>query len=309
MPAAIGTILVLLVLSSSAYADGWKQHRHVSGATLSHPENWRVEDLPAGIALWPADANEAEMIVATGMASNGTTDPHAHEIGIYLDESMAQFLPGSRRVGEPQAIDAAQGAGALYRYLGVLPDGTRIASNVYVTIENGVALSLSALAPPEVLVTREKVLEGVFASLTMGASGASGSAPAPSAAGGSTNSDDPRLVGMFGGEALAGGGGTGVYVNTQLVYVLNADGSLYYGAQSHFNASQRDVDGNLKWTAGGSSDGSVDSGRWTASKGILTIQWDSGQRSVFAYGFEPDGSLVLRDPATRKLINFYSRIR
>lgn len=130
------------------------------------------------------------------------------------------------------------------------------------------------------------------------------------AAGGSTpTGDDPRLVGMFAGEALAGGGGSGVYVNTQLVYVLNADGSLYYGAQSHFNASERDYNGNLRWTATGNTDGSVESGRWSAKAGFLTIRWNSGQQSLFAYGFEPDGSLVLRDPTTRKLINFYRRVR
>ena len=114
---------------------------------------------------------------------------------------------------------------------------------------------------------------------------------------------------MFAGESIAGGGNYGVYVNTQLVYVLNANGTLYYGAQSHFNASERDYNGNMIWTATGNSDGSVDRGRWSAANGFLTFDWDSGRRSYFAYGFEPDGSLVIRDPQTRKLINFYSRVR
>ncbi len=283
----------------------WQEFRHSSGATLSHPSDWRAEELPSGVRIQPPDAGATEMIVATGMSANGTTDPRAPDVAGYLDASMGQMLPGVRRTGAPQAVEAAEGQGALYSYAGSLPDGTPVASHVYVTIENGTALSLSAVAPPDTLRARSATLERIFGTMAMGSI-----TTAPAAAGGSTpTGDDPRLVGMFGGEALAGGADMGVYVNTQLVYVLNADGTLYYGAQSHFSASTRDYEGNLKWTASGITDGSVQGGRWSAQGGFLTILWDSGERSYFAYGFEPDGSLVLRNPTTRKLINFYRRIR
>lgn len=285
----------------------WQEFRHSSGATLSHPSNWRSEERPEGVLIQPPDAAAAEMILVTGVPTNGTTDPAAPDVGAYLDASLWQMLPGLKRTGGPQRVEAAKAQGALYRYAGSLPDGTNVAYDVYVTIENGVALSLSALAPPDTMRARTPTLERIFGSMKLGAAPV---ASAPAASGGSTpTGDDPRLVGMFGGEALAGGADMGVYMNTQLVYVLNADGTLHYGAQSHFSSSERDYEGNLKWTATGNTAGSVQSGRWSAKGGFLTILWDSGERSYFAYGFEPDGSLVLRNPTTRKLINFYSRIR
>ena len=44
---------------------------------------------------------------------------------------------------------------------------------------------------------------------------------------------------------------------------FNADGTVLYGAQSHLNASGRDYNGNLKWTASGGTGGDVDRGRWS----------------------------------------------
>ena len=292
---------------SSAGTDGWQEYKHSSGAVLSHPPNWQVSEQPGGLVIQPANASPGEFIVATGMAANGTTDPASAEVANYLDGSVLQTFPGLRRTGEPKPVSAAEGEGALYRYEGTLFDGTDLVSHVYVTIQGDLAFSLSAIGPPGVLERRVPTLEKIFASI--GRAAAFSAAPAAAAGGSTPTGDDPRLVGMFAGEALAGGSDYGIYVNTQLVYVLNRDGTLYYGAQSHFSASERDYNGDLIWTATGNTDGSVQSGRWSAANGFLTIRWDSGQRSYFAYGFEPDGSLVIRDPQTRKLINFYSRVR
>ncbi len=279
----------------------WQEFRHSSGATLTHPPDWRLVEQANGVNVQPPNPATNEMIIATGMAASGATDPGAPDVANYLDASLLQMFPGLRRTGAPVPVTAAEAKGALYRYEGTLGDGSEVASHVYVTIQNGIALSLSAMAPPDRLDSRAPTLEKIFASMTA-------AAPAATAGGSTPTGDDARLVGMFAGESLAGGG-SDVYVNTQLVYVLNRDGTLYYGAQSHFSASERDYNGDLVWTASGNSGGNVERGRWSAGNGFLTIRWDSGQQSYFAYGFEPDGSLVLRDPRTRKLINFYSRVR
>ena len=280
----------------------WTEFRHSLGSTLRHPSAWRTEEFPEGVRIHPAKAAGSETIVVTGIAANGATDPMAPDVGAYLDATLQQMLPGLRRTGEPVSVAAANGRGALYRYAGKGFDGAEMLCHVYVTIENGVAFSLSAVAPPATLRSRTGTLEKIFASIELGS-------PATATAGGTTpTGDDPRLIGMFKGESLAGGD-YGAYVNTQLAYVLNADGTVYYGAQSHFSSSSRDYNGNLRWSASGVTDGSVQSGRWSARNGMLTVVWDNGQRAVFAYGFEPDGNLVLRHPTTRKLINFFSRVR
>lgn len=286
--------------------DGWVEFKHLSGATLKHPQGWTVQNEPNGVMLIPPHSGNNEVIVASGLPSNAAK-PSSPEVSAYLDAVMSQMLPGLRRSGQPQSLAAANGKGALYRYEGTLPDGTPVVCEVYTTIENGFALSLSAIATPAKIISRTPVLQQIFASMTMK------SAPAKATEGAADDntaaSDDPRLVGMFAGESLAGGGGSGVYINTQLVYVLNADGTLYYGAQSHFDAVTRDISGNTKWSASGVTDGSVQSGRWRAQDGFLAITWNSGKQSYFAYGFEPDGSLVFRHPRTRKLINFYKRVQ
>jgi hypothetical protein len=118
---------------------------------------------------------------------------------------------------------------------------------------------------------------------------------------------DNRLIGVFQGEAISSGSGT--YFNTQLNWVFNADGSVIYGAQSHYSASKKGYDGNYDWTASGQTDANAERGRWSTSGKLLTIRWESGETTHVAYGIEPDGTLVFRNPVTRKLINYYPRIR
>jgi hypothetical protein len=125
----------------------------------------------------------------------------------------------------------------------------------------------------------------------------------PAVAGG-----DAKLVGVFAGESIAGGG-TASYLNTQLNWTFKANGTVLYGAQSHYTTSEQDYEGDQKWSASGQTAENVDRGHWHTSGNLLTIQWDNGKVSRFAYSFEPDGSLVYRHPNTRKLINFYPRIQ
>ncbi|MCA8960964.1 MAG: hypothetical protein KDC38_10650 [Planctomycetes bacterium] len=287
---------------------GWTTYRHRLGASFAHPDDWRVEETATGLRLVPPSGSEMEMITAQGVPSDGETDPRSTGVTRYLDEAMRQLLPQIRRTGAPEPLPAQGGSGALYRYSGSLPNGQPIVCEVLVTIQNGVALSISIAGSEEAVRARSDVLRTMFRTLTY----APTSDPTGASPGGATGApvtDDLRLIGMFAGEALAGGGDAGVYVNTQLVYVLNADGTCFNGARSSFSASKRDHNGNLEWTANGETGGSVSRGRWTASQGFISIQWNDGQRTYLAYGFEPDGSLVLRHPTTRKLINFYTRVR
>ena len=118
---------------------------------------------------------------------------------------------------------------------------------------------------------------------------------------------DPRLVGVFKGESVYYNNDVGV--NTQLYWVFDGAGGVYYGAQTHWMASARDYNLDLVWTADGTTDPNADRGNWQADGTFLTIQWENGNTSRFAYGFEPNGALVFRNAQTRKLINFYDRLR
>lgn len=285
----------------------WTTHR-VGAASFRHPADWRVETSAFGLVLIPGDYRpDRELITITGTGAPGVRSPRDATVGQTLDTLMASSMPGLRRRGSPKTVDAGQDReGARYDYRGNAPDGRSAEASVYVAIEAGNLASIGMVADPSTLAMRRDTLEGIFRSFSSGIDGA-GSVPGKVTTPQNTGPLDSRLIGMFGGESLYSG--NGVHVNSQLVYALGADGVLHHGARSHINASQGDGAGGFRWTATGSSGGNVQRGTWSASGGIVTVQWDSGGSSSFAYGFEPDGTLALRHPTTHKLINIYSRIQ
>lgn len=290
---------------AGALLPGWQRYTDAaSGYSFQHPRGWTVQSNQAGLVLIPSDHDpQREMLVGFGMPAQGITDAAAPVVQQNLDMLVMQQAPMLRRVAQPQPLAVPGGSGASYRYSGTLPDGQQVASTVLVRAKDDAILAIGVFGAQERVAARTPVISTLFGTI------ASPGELAAVAPGGSQPSavGDPRLVGMFRGETISRG--EGIYINTQLVYALGADGVVHYGAQSHLNASQRDIDGNLIYTANGQSDGSMQRGRWQAQGGMLTIQWDAGGRSVFAYGIEPDGALVLRNPQTRKLINFFPRVR
>jgi hypothetical protein len=180
---------------------------------------------------------------------------------------------------------------------------------VYVVVAGELALGISLLGEDSRFRKRVEMVERIFGSFDLQVGSGAGE---PTAAGGGARkpsevTDDRRLIGRFAGEAITRQ--PGVYVNTQLVTVLNPDGTAYYGAKSAFSMSKRDYNGDLIWSADRESSANVQKGTWTARGGYLTIRWTTGSLSRFAYGFEPDGTLALRNAQTRKLINIYKRVR
>ena len=284
--------------------EGWSNYTEpISGARFQHPEGWRIQSTPQGLVLIPGGHDPgSELIVASGMEAGGVTDATDRRVGEQLDATVRMLAPMLSRTGPPESLAVFGGNGAVYRYAGTMPDGRTAECVSLVRIGDGLAMGFSILAAPERISRRVPTLERMLATLHVPKSMAS-----ETSAG--VQTDDRRLIGMFGGEAISGGGDAGVYVNTQLVYALGSDGIVLYGARSAISASQRDYTGELEWAATGETSGSVQRGRWSAADGMLRVAWDAGGRSVFAYGFEPDGSLVLRDPRTRELINFFRRIR
>ena len=101
----------------------------------------------------------------------------------------------------------------------------------------------------------------------------------------------------------------GAIVNTRLVYALGGDGVVLLGARSNISASERDAAGSLEWTAAGATDGDLQRGRWSSRGGVLRIEWSGGGMSAFGYGFEPDGTLALRELLTGELVDIYTRVQ
>ncbi len=247
-----------------------------------------------------------ELILITASEAPGILQASDARVGQTLDGMMAASMPGLRRSGAPERADAGNGrVGARYDYEGRAPDGRAAKASTYVNVEDQKAAAISIVADPSTLSQRRAVVEGIFQSFHGGAS--ADDAETNQAPGAAAKDLDPRLIGMFAGESIHSTGG--VYVNTQLVYALGADGVILSGARSHMNASQGDGAGGYRWTATGQSDPNSQRGTWSARNGLLTIRWSTGSTATLAYGFEPDGTLALRNAATRELINIYNRVQ
>ncbi|MFG0252526.1 MAG: hypothetical protein ACF8NJ_06595 [Phycisphaerales bacterium JB038] len=280
--------------------EGWKVYSHaLSNLTFMHPPDWRVEVSPSGLLIVPSDHDPArELLFGLGAPAGGETDATSAQVQQNLDALVQAQAPTLRRSGGPKAIEMQAGSGASYRYAGTLPDGRQAVCLMLVRILEDESAVLGILADEARAGQRSAVLQEMFGTIAARKPGEAGSGAV----------GDRRLIGMFQGEVL-NANTEGVYMNTQLVYAFGADGRVFHGAQSMFTAHKRDHNDDLLWTASGGTDESVQSGKWTTEKGLLSIRWDDGDYSVFAYSFEPDGSLVFRDPYTKELINFYPRVR
>ncbi len=285
--------------------DGWSTYSHApSGLAFRHPADWRIESTAQGLQIIPAGFDaDRELLFGFGAPAQGETDPASPAAQQNLDMVMRAQAPTFARQGAPERIEVDEGSAASYRYAGQMPDGRRGICTMHVRIIGGNAVAMGILADEERTTERLPVLRGMFESVREDSGENAGPAPE-----GEADTDDRRLIGMFQGEVL-NNSVEGMYINTQLVYAIGADGRVYFGAQSAMSAHKRDYNQELVWTAHGENAGDVRSGAWSAKDGFLTVKWDDGTRSVFAYGFEPDGALVLRNPQTRELINFFPRIR
>ena len=285
----------------------WRRYRHPqNGATIWHPPGWRLQESAGGLMILPEQSRpQREVMLVFGDDAPGVRSATAAAVASRLDGMMRGMMPGMRRQGRPTAVDVAQGSAATFDYAGAMPNGTRARCRIWIGIHDGRAYGISLVADRRAFAERKDTLATMFASARLAGGGASAGGDTRGRAG--RGSRDARVVGRFRGESIARS--EGIYVNTQLVWAFNASGTFLYGAQSAMSASKRDYNGDLEWTATGTSAGSMKRGTWSTAGGLLTLRWSDGTRSVFAYGIEPNGALAVRNARTKKLINFYDRMR
>jgi hypothetical protein len=289
---------------------GWQSYRHPQGPGFRYPADWKTRETPSGLMLLPPDFEQQwEMLLAFGTGAQGAKSAGDPRLLAQLDAMLRREAPTMRRTGQPQARQTRAGQGVAVDYSARTPNGGLVRCRVYVVVAGELALGISLLGEDSRFRKRVEMVERIFGSFDLQVGSGAGE---PTAAGGGARkpsevTDDRRLIGRFAGEAITRQ--PGVYVNTQLVTVLNPDGTAYYGAKSAFSMSKRDYNGDLIWSADRESSANVQKGTWTARGGYLTIRWTTGSVSRFAYGFEPDGTLALRNAQTRKLINIYKRVR
>lgn len=274
----------------------WTVFNHPLGAFVEHPRDWRVEQTPQGaLALVPPDfALGQELIVAFGLAAQGVTDPADPRVGASMDNAVTQMAPQARRAGEPERIATRAGNGAVYVYTGAGLDGKRYTTRVYVTILDQAAVAISLFADDARVQARRPTVDRIFATVGLG-----------------KPLRDARLVGLFSGEATAvsKSDNADTYINTQLTFAFLPDGTALKGAQSDVSSTVRNSDKHVVGGFGGETDKSVLRGIWVGDQGKLYVTWRDGTGATWNYSFEPDGSLVLRDPLNPKKLSLWSRVR
>lgn len=271
---------------------GWKTFRHPMGGFFHLPADWRIQPAQGGLLLIPADFRQGqELILVFGAPlAEAIQDPADERIGAYFDQLMTQLAPGARRVGASQRLVATTGNGALYTYQDAAPTGQQMTARIFVTLLDRTAVDVSFIATDELLALREPTVRRVFTSMAHG-----------------QKQLDQRLVGSWSGEDVRRSNDGDMHFNTRFLFAFLADGRVLHGTQSAVSAVTRDRHKDIQGTASGQTDASVQSGTWAADGKLLTIAWSNGGGGTFTYGFEPDGSLILRDPATGKLLNYYRR--
>ena len=284
--------------------EGWRLYEDpVSGGSFGHPRDWLVRPAQGALVLLPDDHREdRELITVTAVDAPGATDPRAPEVGAALDAVVSASFPTLARKSGPDDVEGVDFDAVSYEYRGRLSADRIGRCRVYVTVAGGRAAALSLVADRTRFRRRRADVEAIFATFRARRA----EAPTPPGAGLAPDLD-PRLVGMFQGEAVASA--AGAVVNTRLVYALGGDGVVLLGGRSNISASERDAAGSLEWTAAGATDGDLQRGRWSSRGGVLRIEWSGGGMSAFRYGFEPDGTLALRELLTGELVDIYTRVQ
>jgi hypothetical protein len=280
----------------------WTVFKHPLGAFMEHPKDWRVEQTPQGVlAMLPPDfAMGQEMVVAFGLPAQGVTDPADPRVGASMDNAIAQMAPQARRAGAPEKIATRAGNGAVYVYNGNGPDGKLYTTRVYVTILDQAAVAISLFADDARVKARQPTVDRIFATVGLG-----------------QPVRDPRLVGLFSGEAIVSSKSetSDAYINTQMTYAFLPDGTVLKGAQSDVSMTVRSGDVTKLPSDreiggfGGTTGKSLLRGIWVGDQGKLYLTWKDGSGATWNYNFEPDGTLVLRDPTNPKNLNWWKRVQ
>ena len=284
--------------------EDWRLYEDpVISGSFGHPRDWLVRPARGALVLLPDDhREERELITLTALDARGATDPRAPEVGAALDAIVGASFPTLERRSGPDDVDWAAFDAVSYEYRGRLSADRIGRCRVYVTIADGRAAVLSLVADRTSFRRRRADVEAIFRTFQARRE------EAPTALGAGLASDlDPRLVGMFEAAAsLAPAAGT--VADERPVYALGADGVALLGARPSISASEQDAGEEPGWTASGATSGDLQRGRWSSRGGVLRIEWSGGGMSAFRYGFEPDGTLALRELLTDDLVGTYTRI-
>ncbi len=251
-----------------------KTYEHASGGKLRYPSDWKLTEMEEGIELAPPQPQGGERYFVLAESAEGQTNPASREIGDYLDSQVQTYFPGMRRKGSVEKANAGGGPGAIYTWEGDI-EGKKANVRAYVTILKNYGVSLVAVAPPEMLAQRDKLLREIFMTFGWGQ--------------GKVNASLVGTWQYFTYSQVSG-------ASTTAKATLRADGTFSYQSDSErsSNLSGKDSGGNDLWSGGVySRSGSGWGGTWTASGNELRLNFEDGSCEVFTYEIVQQGTATV----------------
>lgn len=250
-----------------------KEYTHASGGKFRYPAGWSLKEEEIGIVLTPPDAvADKEFYLINAEPAAGATDPTSKQVSDHLNEAVALFATGVKKVGSVEPAPAGNAKGAVYTWDATV-NGQPARIRAYVTILKGHGVALVAVASKEKIEERDKDLRAMFYTFGWG-----------------QGKVDQRIVGSWQFYSYKAGR------ETKASAVLAADGTFSYQSSSEFSAnlSGKDTGGNELWTGWvNSRGGSGWKGTWFADGSEITLNFEDGSSESWDYKLVQQGGVTV----------------
>jgi hypothetical protein len=259
---------------------GGQVYSHPMGFRFWYPAGWKVQTQEEGLQLVPPDAvagaggpTEYYAMTAVNVVGEGITTADDPRVVAFVEEQVAQFLPGLRRTGDVMRLALDNGRAICVDWEAPAAQGQTVTARAYVTILQDVGIALFAAAAKDRMAARDPDLRRVFSSIAIQA-----------------GTVDTTIVGRWAltsTYALSNDMGQAVgsydsYTKAKMVsesqrsLELNADGSATRTTTREMLAGAAGL-----WIEDKSN--TVDRGRWNAGDGHLYLTWENGDVEHYRY--------------------------
>lgn len=236
-----------------ALGGGKTRYEHPLGVSMDYPSEWKLLEKGGEMALIaPGGTQGDEVYTMSVVPAPEIADASDPRVIQFLDSTVAQNSPALRRSGEAKALAAGTTKGILVSYENPSVPNARI--DVYVTVQNGLGISLTAAGFKSRLDASKTQALAAFASFRY-----------------SQPSRDTTLAGQWRltKHSFVRSGGSTHEEN----FLFRPDGSCQHSSQGFVSGAGMVLD----------TGPTVTNGRWTANRGRLVVQYEDGSSDTFTY--------------------------
>lgn len=251
-------------------------YRHDSGLAFTYPAGWQVQAGGERVLVFPADVvkdaagQPLEVCWLAGEEAEGINSVQDPRVAAYLESQLREWQPKVQRLPGARTLETGLGEAAVLLF--EVP-GAGLKIEAYAVLHDGSAIIMLHAAREDLLTKRQPEMSRLFASLTR-----SQAPPEPAEAG---------IAGLWRRSQYirtSPGGPPGTISSTTYFF-------FHFAADGSFRFIERDrISGNtagLGVILGRDSGAQVRTGRWSATGGVLKLNWSDGTVETFPYAVTP----------------------